>query len=103
VAALILPDVRQRRIFAVGTPIDTNAVVRLLRMLYPRRDFPEDGADDPRTDMTIYGERREAEAWLRRMGKLDGWTDLESCLQSVCDVWAAGAAFEKKLQAMGAG
>lgn len=83
VAALILPDVTDRRIFAVNCPYNINSILTLLRALYPHR-IVEGDVSDHGVDTTIYREAGYAEELLRRMGR-KGWTDIEVSVGRCCD------------------
>ncbi|KAK3675607.1 hypothetical protein LTR78_004691 [Recurvomyces mirabilis] len=85
VAALILPDVRGQRIFAVESPYNINSVLQLLCMIYPNRVFNGDVSDHG-IDLTVFKEAPYAEGLLKRMGK-EGWTDLETSLSRNCEAF----------------
>jgi hypothetical protein len=84
-AALVLPDVKAQRIFAVSTPWNVQSITQLLRGLYPQR-FMDDlvEIEDLGVDLTIFKECAKAEALLKRMGR-SGWTDLETSVERSCE------------------
>ena len=89
VAALILPDVVNERIFVAATPYNIPSVQQLLRGLYPGRRFADDvPEEDPRhdhgVDLSCYRDSSRAEALLRRMGR-PGWTDMETSVARACE------------------
>jgi nucleoside-diphosphate-sugar epimerase len=90
VAALLLPDVRSRRLFSATAPYNINEILGSLRSLYPSRKFPGDVKTHD-VDGAIFDERADAESLLRRMGKEDGWTGLDETIQECCDAWIARA------------
>ena len=83
VAALILPDVRGQRIFAVNTPWNVQSISQLLRGLFPHKEISDD-VPDLGVDLTVFKEAYKAEELLRRMGK-NGWTDLETSVERTCE------------------
>ena len=87
VAALVLPDVKAQRIFAVSTPWNMQSIVGLMRGLYPHKlsgDPPE--VEDLGVDLTVFKETGKAEELLKRMGKL-GWTDMETSVERSCETF----------------
>jgi hypothetical protein len=85
VAALILPDIKSQRIFAVSTPWNIQSITQLLQGLYPERGI-QSGLDveDLGVDMTVFKDTGKAEELLRRMGR-QGWTDLETSVERSCE------------------
>ena len=83
VAALILPDVKNQRIFAVSTPWNVGSLLQLLRGLYPQRKIEGD-ATEVGVDQTVFKEAAKAEELLRRMGR-KGWTDIETSVERNCE------------------
>ncbi|KAK4507430.1 hypothetical protein PRZ48_001165 [Zasmidium cellare] len=83
VAALILPDVADRRIFAVNAPWNIPSILTLLRAMYPQRILEGDVSDHG-VDMTVYREQGFAEELLRRMGRR-GWTELGVSVGWCCE------------------
>lgn len=90
VAALLLPDVRSRRLFAATAPYNVNDVLSSLRSIYPSRTFLGD-VKTHGVDGAIFDEQADAENLLRRMGKEDGWTGLNDTFQECCDAWISRA------------
>ena len=84
-AALILPDVRGQRLFAVESPYNINSILQLLCMIYPNKVFNGDVSDHG-IDLTVFKEAPYAEGLLKRMGK-EGWTDLETSLSRNCEAF----------------
>lgn len=85
-AALLLPDVRHRRLFATSSPYNINGIVAALRRLYPDRVLPGDVSDHG-VDLSLFRERRDAEALLQRMGQSQGFVGLEESLRECCQGW----------------
>ena len=86
-AALVLPDVKGQRIFAVATPWNMQALVGLLRGLYPHKLAGDPAeVEDLGVDLTVFKEAGKAEELLRRMGK-PGWTDLETSVERSCETF----------------
>ena len=79
VAALMLRDVTQQRIFAASTPWNVQSLAQLLQGLYPKKQI---GTNVPQceTDLTVFAEKVKGEELLRRMGR-KGWTGLETSVQ----------------------
>ncbi|KZL70078.1 aldehyde reductase (NAD dependent epimerase/dehydratase) [Colletotrichum tofieldiae] len=77
VAAALLPDVQDERIFAFAEPYNWNKVLGILRKQNPDHSFPDDfeGSVYPHTIKP----RDRAEQLLKSMG-LPGWTSLENSL-----------------------
>ncbi|KZL85222.1 nad dependent epimerase dehydratase [Colletotrichum incanum] len=77
VAATLLPDVQDERIFAFAEPYNWNKVLAILRKQNPDHPFPDDfeGSVYPHTIKP----RDRAEQLLKNMG-LPGWTSLENSL-----------------------
>lgn len=82
VAALILSDVAQQRIFAAPMPYNIELLTQILQNLYPGKEI---GGNIPRggVDLTVFKEVPRAEELLRRMGR-KGWRDLEDSVQKAC-------------------
>jgi nucleoside-diphosphate-sugar epimerase len=97
IAALLLPDVRSRRLFSATAPYNINEILGSLREMYPSRAFPGN-VDDHGMDGAIFDERDDAEKLLRRMGKGDGWTGLHETLQECCDAWISRAKQKQDLK-----
>ena len=68
IGALILPDVKQQRIFAACTPWNISSITQLLRGLFPQRTFPDIGPDLG-VDLTVFKETNKAEELLTKDGK----------------------------------
>ena len=83
VAALLLPDVKNERIFAASTPWNVSSLTQLVRGLYPQREINGNVSENG-VDQTVFKEAGKAEELLRRMGK-KGWTDLESSVERTCE------------------
>ncbi|EME88413.1 uncharacterized protein MYCFIDRAFT_201533 [Pseudocercospora fijiensis CIRAD86] len=88
VAALTLPDVMDQRIFAAYTPWNVNTLLDLLRMLYPKKKIEKGDLGDHGIDMTFFREMGVAERLLKRMGKEEGFRDLESSLARCISSWS---------------
>lgn len=83
VAALILPDIVQQRIFAAPMPCNVESLAKILQDVYPGRDI---GGNIPHggVDLTVFKEVGRAEELLRRMGR-KGWTELEESVRRACE------------------
>lgn len=86
-AALLLPDVRHERIFAVSIPWTRNSIHQILAKQFPEKlstSRADDGFDGQgqaeRVDLTVFKDVERAEGLLRRMGR-QGWKDLESSVR----------------------
>ncbi|KAK1980913.1 NAD dependent epimerase/dehydratase [Colletotrichum cereale] len=77
VAATVLPEVQDERIFAFAEPFNWDRVLAILRQQNPDRSFGDDfeGTEYPHTIKP----RDRAEKLLKKMG-LPGWTSLEDSL-----------------------
>lgn len=78
VAAAVHPGVESERIFAFAEPVNGDAMLDILRKLYPHRSFPANFQGDK--DLSDIVPRKRAEALLRDMGK-EGWTSLEESIR----------------------
>ncbi|KAH9826674.1 aldehyde reductase II [Teratosphaeria destructans] len=76
VAALILPDVENQRIFAVSRSSSLDSERRLMGQLCSNRSF-KSNCSDQIGGATIFRDAPKAEALLRRLGR-KGWTDIET-------------------------
>lgn len=86
VAALIISEIQNERIFAATTPYNINSILGLMKMLFPNRSFGGE-IEDHGVDMTFFREAGRAEEMLKRMGKLDGFTDMETSLLRNVESW----------------
>ncbi|KAK2021105.1 NAD dependent epimerase/dehydratase [Colletotrichum zoysiae] len=77
VAAAVMPDVQDERIFAFAEPYNWNKVLAILRQQNPDHSFSDDfeGTEYPHT----IEPRGRAEELLKKMGR-PGWTSLEDSL-----------------------
>lgn len=91
VAAAIHPGVQSERVFAFAEPVNGDAILAILRKLYPGRTFPADFQAEK--DLNEIVPRARAEQLLRDMGK-DGWTSLEESIRRNTEDLAAGSAVE---------
>lgn len=66
--------------------------MQLLRMLYPERVFEGDVSGHG-VDLTIFKEMYRAEDLLKRMGKEDGWTDIETSISRNCEAFFTAEKF----------
>lgn len=87
VAALLLPDVENQRIFAAAAPFNMTSIVSLLRGLHPERQFAQPVENG--VDMTVFSEAGRAEVLLARMGK-KGFTDIETSVERCCEAFIKG-------------
>ncbi|KAL8703393.1 MAG: hypothetical protein Q9201_003422 [Fulgogasparrea decipioides] len=78
VAALIDPDVENQRILAFAHPFNFNDILRIMRELYPSKEFPGDIRGLGR-DLTKVDNRPGAEL-LKKFGR-PGWTSLEETIK----------------------
>ncbi|KAH7018043.1 uncharacterized protein B0I36DRAFT_335213 [Microdochium trichocladiopsis] len=78
VAAAIHPEVVSERIFAFAEPVSGDALLDILRKMYPHKTFPENF--QPGRDLNEIVPRARAEKLLRDMGQ-DGWTSLEQSVR----------------------
>lgn len=83
IAALVLPDVANERIFAVQRPFTINQILVTLRKLYPKRHFGND-VEAHGEDLNVYAEQDRALHLLKRMGR-EGWTDMETSIKWQAD------------------
>lgn len=85
-AALLLPDVRHERIFAVSIPWTRSSIHQILTKQFPERirELESDGRSEELQaecmDLTVFKEVERAEGLLRRMGR-QGWKDLEGSVK----------------------
>ena len=78
VAALLDPDVENERILAFAHPYNWNAILAILRRIYPNKKFPTDIENEPR-DLSKLDNSREA-ALLKAFGR-PGFTGLEETVR----------------------
>lgn len=86
-AALLFPDLRHERIFAVSIPWTRRSIHRILEKQFPEKlpvlvtDDSREGEDQAeRMDLTVFKDVEKAEGLLRRMGR-QGWRDLEGSVR----------------------
>jgi len=78
VGALLLPSVKNQRLFGSAFSQSWNAILSIFRKNYPNKTFPED-VKDPNPAYAIYDTKRSLEV-LKELGQ-DGWTPLEEALE----------------------
>ncbi|KAF9873928.1 aldehyde reductase [Colletotrichum karsti] len=78
VAAAVLPDVKQERIFGFAQPFNYDQILDILREQNPGRTFHENYSGDEYP--FVIKPRDRAEELLRRFGRL-GWTSLEDSIR----------------------
>jgi len=85
VGALVLPEIREERLFAFAHPFNWNDILAIFRRLYPDRSFVEDFPDLGR-DMSKVANAK-AETILAHFGQ-QGWTSLEDSVRDATLGWA---------------
>ncbi|KAF2814089.1 NAD(P)-binding protein [Mytilinidion resinicola] len=99
IAALILPDVKNERVFAMAQRYDWVQILDLLKKLYPDHKFTLESLPDVGKDMGKVPTERSEEL-LRKMGKF-GFSSLEEAIRkSVEPILEAEAAAEYPLTEM---
>lgn len=84
-AALLFPDVKNERVFAVNAPYNASTLRYFLQALYPDKPLQgERELQDLSEDLTVFREAGRAEALLRRMGRL-GWTNIQDSIARSCE------------------
>jgi nucleoside-diphosphate-sugar epimerase len=83
-AALLLPDVKEERIFAFAETFTWNQLLQGFRKSFPNRKFPDDVENPPEELAKVPNER--ALELLKRTGR-DGWTALDQSLAWVGQVY----------------
>ena len=78
VAALLDPEVENERILAFAYPYNWNAILAVLRKIYPDKKFPADIKDEPR-DLSKLDNSRGA-TLLKAFGR-SGFTGLEETIR----------------------
>ena len=78
VAALLDPEVQNERILAFAEPYNWNAILAILRKIYPDKGFPADIENEPR-DLSKLDHSR-GEALLKLFGR-PGFTGLEESIR----------------------
>ncbi|KAL4879729.1 putative aldehyde reductase [Aspergillus karnatakaensis] len=78
-AALLLPDVKDERIFGYAEIYTINRILAVLRTLFPDRSFVEDICGEPMSLLQVPAAAR-AEELLRMMGR-QGWTAMEDTIK----------------------
>ncbi|KAJ9365721.1 cinnamoyl-CoA reductase [Paecilomyces variotii] len=80
IAALLHPDLKLERIFAMAAPFNWTDVVEIIRKLQPDNDkIPDPPADEGRC-LHEFLEAGKAEKLLQEFCGRSGWTSLEDCL-----------------------
>ena len=77
-AALLDPSTENARLLAFAAPYNWNAILAILRNLYPGKEFPADIEDEPR-DLSTLDHSKEA-ALLQAFGRA-GFTGLEESVR----------------------
>ncbi|MBE7181519.1 MAG: hypothetical protein INR71_09990 [Terriglobus roseus] len=80
VAALLLPDVREERVFAFATPFNVNTELAAFRKIRPGRKFVDDLPDVPVHLAEVPNDR--AEELLRKVGR-KGWVPMEESFENM--------------------
>lgn len=99
-AALLFPDVRHERIFAVSTPWTLASITSTLKRSFPERmqaaistdgtNFEEEKSVWSKQegvagiDLTVFKDVERADVLLKRMGR-QGWRDLEESLRGAVE------------------
>ncbi len=82
-AALLDPDVREKRIHAWATPFVWNDVLAIFRQCYPSRKFPEDLPAAEK--LLIETDEGLARQLLKKWAQQDGWISLEQGIRETVD------------------
>ena len=90
VAALVDPDVKNERLFAVGGTKSLNQILGYFRSHYPTKTFLDDfaaGTAGSQVDRSTVVEAGRAEEVLKRVNGGVGWKGLEdSIIENVADL-----------------
>lgn len=90
-AALLFPNVRNERIFAVSIPWTRASINQILSRLFPERmkALKKEGEavqreSEESMDLTVFKDVERAEELLKRMGR-QGWRDLEGSVRGAVE------------------
>jgi hypothetical protein len=67
-SALVSPDVKGERVFALAGRYNNNSILAEYRKLFPEREFVG-SFDDHGEDLTVYKEKERAEGLLKDAGR----------------------------------
>jgi nucleoside-diphosphate-sugar epimerase len=87
-AALLLPEVQEERVFAFAAPFTFKEVMAAFRKAAPGHKFPEDLKQDDKHLTTVPNIR--AEELLKKMGR-EGWTGLEASINNMVQAYEQAA------------